>query len=255
MTPRRFTRFRESVRAFCARRRLPNFTCDVCGAEVFGGERICRRCLQTLPVCGELRCAKCGRASGDALCSDCREMFPDFDRARSAFRHCGDAAKLVVRFKRGEKYLYEALAGQLLPLLAEFSDIDFLTHIPMTERAVRKRGYNQSRLIAEELSRLSGIPAASPIEKIRETDSQKFLNRRDRAVNLKGCFRVKNREEVKDKRILILDDTMTTGATLSEAARCLKRAGAAAVFALTVTAVEDSLSPPEGLFGKKESSH
>lgn len=217
----------------------PNFTCDVCGAEVFSGERVCKRCYAALPFTGEMRCLRCGRASAETLCSDCEDVSPAFDSARSVFRHTDEAARLVVRFKREQKYLSAALGALMLPYLEAFPEAEALVYIPMTEKAEKRRGYNQSRLLAETLSKSSALSVLSVLEKQRETASQKFLGRAERAVNLKGSFRCTKPSLVKGKKLLLIDDTMTTGATLSEAAHCLKRAGAEKVFALTVTAVPD----------------
>lgn len=214
-----------------------NFTCDVCGREVFGGERVCAHCMRSLPFI-TTRCPLCGRSVGEAgVCLDCKAAAPATDLARSRFRHEGEAARLVVRYKRGQKYLFRTLADLTEPLLAEFPAADLLTFVPMTARAERERGYNQSRLLAEELARRRGIPCAPLAEKTRETEAQKTLGRRERAENLKGCFRVCDRKAVKGKHILIVDDTYTTGATVGELALACKRAGADSVYALTVTSV------------------
>lgn len=217
-----------------------NFTCDVCGREVFSNERVCSECLKTLPWNRGEVCPFCGRKIGEAgVCLDCKEKRIGVEKARSCFTHEGEASRLVVRFKRGKKYLYRTLAELALPLLnAEFSEADALTYVPMTARAEKKRGYNQSRLLAEELARLVGKECLSCTEKQRETSAQKQLGLREREKNLQGCFRVTERAAVKDKKILIVDDTLTTGATSSELASVLRRAGAASVSLLTVTSVQ-----------------
>ena len=133
-----------------------------------------------------------------------------------------------------------------MPLLErEFADADSLAFVPMTKRARRKRGYNQSRLLAEELSRRSGKQFLDAAEKRRETSMQKSLGRREREKNLKGCFRVTDKGAVRGKRIVIVDDTFTTGSTVSELARTLLHAGAERVYALTVTSVPDRRNTAE----------
>ena len=225
-----------------------NFTCDVCGREVFGGERVCNKCTETLPFNNRIICPLCGRRVREAgVCLDCKEKPLAADRARSVFLHEGEAARLVVRYKRGNRYLYRAAAELALPILGrEFSGCDFLTGVPMTKTAEQRRGYNQSQLLAEELARRSGKPCLNVLEKRRETQAQKTLGRAEREENLTGCFRVTDKSAVKGKRVLIVDDTLTTGATVSEIAAALKRAGAAAVYALTLTSVEK-----KDPFGKK----
>lgn len=226
-----------------------NFTCDVCGREVFQNERICDDCRKHLPWNLAPVCPLCGRKVGEeGLCLDCKRKPLVVKRARSCFLHEGDAARLVVRFKRGQKYLFRTLCDFLHPLAAkEFPEADAVTFVPMTAKAERARGYNQSRLLAEELGRRMGLELLAPTVKQRETKAQKFLGREERAENLKGCFHVRERKLVRQRRILLVDDTLTTGATSDELASALLRAGAAAVYLITVTSV-----PKKHPFGKKD---
>ena len=217
-----------------------NFTCDICGREVFENERVCGDCFGALPWNNGAICPFCGRKLKEAgACLDCKQTPLEVDKARSCFTHEGEAARLVVRYKRGEKFLFRTLADLALPLLnAEFSEADALTFVPMTKKSERARGYNQSRLLAEELSRRSGKPLLTVLGKVKDTAAQKTLGRKEREENLKNAFRVTDGQAVKGKRLLLIDDTMTTGATASELALRLRRAGAAEVDLLTFTSVE-----------------
>ena len=219
--------------------RTHNYTCDVCGREVFAGERICERCMRELPFI-RTRCPVCGRrVKEEGVCAACKQRRPVVHAARSAMTHDGDAARLVWRFKRGQRYLARTLAQLLLPPLRALPAADALVPVPMTARARRRRGYDQALLLAEELSALSGVPLLCAAEKRKETAQQKSLTRAERAKNLEGCFHVTLRKEVKGKALVIVDDTYTTGATADELAAALLRAGAKAVYAVTVTSVED----------------
>lgn len=219
--------------------RSHNDTCDLCGAEVFENERICARCKSALPHNNGAICPFCGRKTGEAgACLECKAKPLGVSKARSAFTHEGDAVRLVLSFKRGKRYLYAALGELLLPvLLAEFAESKLLVGVPMTKKALKKRGYNQSYLLAEELARLSGKEYKEVAEKRRETEAQKTLGRAEREENLKGCFRIVDRRAVAGKSVLIVDDIMTTGSTASELAAVLKRAGATEVMLLTATSV------------------
>ena len=108
----------------------------------------------------------------------------------------------------------------------------------MTKKAQRRRGYNQSLLLAEELSKRSGKPVLYCTEKTRETAAQKTLSRKEREDNLEGSFHILDRSAVKEKSLVIIDDTITTGSTASELADVLLRAGAKEVFLLTFTSVQ-----------------
>ncbi len=230
-----FKRLGDAIRAYDD---THNFTCDLCGREVFGGERVCDRCRSALPWNDRNICPLCGRRVGEpGICLECKKKRLTVDKARSPLLHEGEAARIVHRMKK-QKYFYRTAAELMLPMIDEFG-ADALVFVPMTEKAFKKRGYNQSRLIAEELSRSSGIPLLDAVRKIHETGAQKSLGRTEREKNLEGCFHVFDRKGVKNKHLLIIDDTLTTGSTVSELATVLKRAGAKTVDALTLTSVHD----------------
>lgn len=217
-----------------------NFTCDICGREVFENERICAQCRKTLPWNNGAMCPFCGRKTGEpGACIDCKERPLEVSKARSVFSHEGEPMRLVLRFKRGAKYLYRTIAGEMLPLAErEFGDADALVYVPMTEKSERKRGYNQARLLARELAERLGKPCLDVVVKQKDTEQQKTLTRSERQTNLKGCFHVTDRAAVKGKRILIIDDILTTGATSDEISEILKRAGARDTYLLTITSVQ-----------------
>lgn len=244
-----FRRLREEIKKYDDGH---NFTCDICGREVFANERVCAQCKRELPWNDGFVCPICGRKVGEeGVCLECKQKPVGVDMARSAFTHEGEAARLVIRFKKGKRYLYRALAELMLPLLQkEFSSVDALTFVPMTERAEKKRGYNQSRLLAEELAARCEKPVLYAAEKRRESKQQKTLGRAEREKNLAGCFHITDRQAVKGKSILIIDDTFTTGSTVSALSDAFKRAGATGVYALTATSVQYKYPfgiPPEGL--------
>ena len=127
----------------------------------------------------------------------------------------------------------------MLPIVErEFADVDAVTFVPMTKKAIRRRGYNQSKLLAEAISRATGKELLCAVEKKRENADQRVLTRQEREENMKDVFAVSDKAQVKGKRILIADDTLTTGATASALAEVLKKAGAADVYLITVASVE-----------------
>lgn len=219
---------------------MHNFTCDVCGKEVFGNERVCLPCNKILPWNLGNICPFCGRkVLEEGTCLECKEKPLAVRYARSCFTYEGDAMRLVLRFKKGEKYLFRTFADILLPLFEKaFPEECAVTFVPMTKRAEKRRGFNQSRLLAEEIAARCGREFLNVAEKCRETEQQKSLGRREREKNLEGVFRVIDRKSVKNKCIVIVDDTLTTGATASELARALLRAGAKDTYLLTITSVE-----------------
>lgn len=226
-------------RKIAERFRSPNFTCDICGREVFDGERVCRDCLAALPAI-TLCCPLCGRRVNEAgVCPECKDRRIAAEMCRSAYVYEGEAARLVTRYKDGARYLAGTIAALMLPVLTrEFADADALVPVPMTDAAKRRRGFDQVRLLAETLSALCNKPVLAAAVKQRETAPQKTLSRREREKNLAGCFHVKERAAVRGKTLLIVDDTLTTGATIHALANALLRAKAKKVYAITLTSVE-----------------
>ena len=217
-----------------------NFTCDNCGGEVFDGRRLCKTCKAELPYNNGHVCPFCGRRVKEpGTCLDCKKKPLQVEKARSLFLYEGDAAMLIRSFKSGKKYLYRTFTEELLPVVErEFSDVDLITYVPMTKRAQRKRGYNQAKLLAEGLAKATGKELLCSVEKKRETADQRELTRTEREENMRNVFTVTDREQVKGKRVLIADDTLTTGATAGALSEALKKAGAAAVYLVTVASVE-----------------
>ena len=218
-----------------------NFTCDICGREVFSNERVCASCNKDLPWNNAAVCPFCGRkVLEEGTCLECKAEPLKVKKARSVFTHEGEAMHLVLRFKKqGQKYLFRTLTDFLEPvLLREFPPEAVLSFVPMTEKAEKARGYNQSRLLCGELARRTGREVLFVAKKTRETPPQKTLGRKEREKNLEHCFHVFDRKGVREKEIVLIDDTMTTGSTASALADALKRAGAKEVYLLTVTSVQ-----------------
>ncbi len=216
----------------------PNWRCLSCGKEIFEDEKFCDDCKNTLPYNDGAICEHCGRAvsSFESYCSTCKNVLVDLDKCRSPFVYAPPISTLIkkAKYDRGI-YVIDYFAEQLsLTYLQSYFNADYLTFIPMTEKAERKRGYNQSKILAEKLSARINVPVLDCIEKIKETERQATLGRAERLKNLDGVFRVVDKKSVKDKSILIIDDVSTTGATAQTIAKRLKSAGAKIVNLLTV---------------------
>ncbi len=221
----------------------PRF-CEGCGKPVRTmPDFLCWDCtLQIIPIRPPY-CARCGDPVDGVtgkpfVCSFCVREPPPFDLARSAVRYGGPIRPLLHRFK----YLDGLhVAGQLTDLLARAVEthyqpdrFDLVAYVPLYPARERRRAYNQSRILAERLARRYGISVFRGVERIRDTGTQTRLNMSERAVNVRGAFAVVNSAFVEGKRFLLVDDVMTTGATLRELARVLKLAGAERVWAATV---------------------
>ncbi len=180
----------------------------------------------------------------DGVCEDCKASLPAFDFARSVCSFAPPAQTLVHSLKFGGKtYLVDYISEEITALfMREGIRADIVIGIPMSEKERRRRGFNQAFLLAEKVAEKTGKPYAEVLQKVRETKRQAKLGRRARRENLKGAFRVVDKSQVSGKRVLIVDDVLTTGATASEAAERLKKAGAKAVFVVTYCSV-DSKNP------------
>lgn len=231
-----------------------NCVCAACGEDVFSDSLFCGRCLASLPANAGYICSKCGRAieADYPVCLECKAHMPEYDAARSAFRYEGQVIGLIKKLKTGGRYLAEAFAERMEPIMQKyFADADLLVCVPMTEAARKKRGYNQAALLASALFRRCGVAyAPEALVKLRDTAAQKQLSAAERAKNLAGSFRVHERALCRGRHIVIVDDVLTTGATADAVAKALRGAGAERVYVLTAASVvyrERQHSPEEAL--------
>ena len=218
------------------------WTCEVCGKEVFGKERFCKECFDNLPFLEDKICAHCGRRvkASTNYCLSCKNKQTDIDLARSVFDY-SDAVRLMIhKLKyKGKRYLARIFAPYLANVYwKNYFNSDLIVYVPMFRKDQRKRGYNQSKLLAKELSKLINVPVFDGLTKTKRTSKQVGLKRKERKVNLKGAFKLTSKKEIIDKSILIVDDVMTTGATVERIAELLKKKGAKIVKALTVASVQ-----------------
>ena len=216
----------------------PSFTCDGCGIETFGGN-LCPECLKNTTFNDKFTCPICGRkVARNEICIECKAKPPLFEYAVSSLIYEGTAVNLIHKFKNGAAYLKDYFADLIVKKLTDFPKFDYITFVPMTKKAERKRGYNQSKLLAESISERINVPVADVIEKVKNTTEQKSLSGKERAKNLEGSFKAKSKDALLDKNVLLVDDILTTGATADAVCMSLFRAGAMKVFLATIASVE-----------------
>ena len=218
-------------------------TCDACGKEVFSypEERLCKQCAEKIIRNSGFQCEKCGRACrGAGICNTCKVAVPQFEKAASALVYFDWSAMLVNSFKNGKRYLSYFFADELAAVLSRLPKKEYvLVAVPLSKQKLRARGYNQSAELVHRLSELTGLEARVDLLEKRGADEQKQLSAKERRKNVKGAFRVTDKSFCKGKDLLIIDDVMTSGATMSEIASVLLRAGAQSVCAASVSAVPD----------------
>jgi len=199
------------------------------------GTALCGECRTELPYLPEGLCPRCAAWRGPrGVCAGCRRLAPGLRVVRAAFAYRGAArtAVLTLKFKSG-RYL-APLMGELLreQLKARPLHADLVVPVPLAPQRLRERGFNQALLLAEEVAR--AVRGTVLPEALRRADrpAQQTLPAAARLVNLQGAFSCSRPADVQNRRILLVDDVVTTGATVSACTGALAEAGAARVSAL-----------------------
>lgn len=220
--------------------------CHLCKAPVpeAGPLHLCDPCRGGVsPIVSPL-CPVCGVPHGteggvDHRCGACILAPPPFDAARGAFLFAGPVQELVHRFKYGHKvHLRRPLAllaiGELTPFVRAQAP-GVIVPVPLHRSRLRERGFNQAILLGELMARHWSLPLLrDSLRRVRPTAPQVALSAEERRENVRGAFALATPAGVAGRRVLLVDDVFTTGSTLAECTRVLKRGGAAAVTAVTV---------------------
>lgn len=209
---------------------------------VDGDDRFCAACFGQLQAIGPPQCACCGLPlahEGDAaaLCGACLAEPPAFARARAPFAYGGPTRQLVLALKHGRRlHLARMMARAMLRVAGNLPDDAVFVPVPSHRWRLWQRGFNQAAVIARQAALQSGRPlAVDALARIKATPSTKGLTRRARQKNVRGAFRVVRPDRIKGRTVVLIDDVMTTGATVAACAANLRRAGARQVEVLTYT--------------------
>lgn len=230
--------------------------CAACSVRLAASapERLCSCCQEHVERPAGARCPRCAdvlpgtaAADGVTLCPRCVESPPSFRAVYAATIYHGlDAGSdnpvpsLIRRHKYGfDQSLSRALSECLQdPLPVRRDDYDVVVPVPLHRRRLRWRGFNQSALLAAELARRLGLPLAiGNLRRVRATPPQSARTRKARLKNVAGAFLVRNPKRILGRRVLLVDDVVTTGATVEECARVLLGAGAMVVDVFTLARV------------------
>ena len=223
--------------------------CLLCGQGVAEREpRLCPGCAGLLQPLRPPLCLCCGREFATAesgpghLCGDCLRQPPPFDRARAVLRYNEAAGRLIHAFKyRGRTAAAATFAALFAatPVAADLRPPDYIVPVPLHRRRLRRRRFNQSLELARFFFPDAGDRLQPRLlERRRHTPPQAGLDGRARRANLRGAFHCPRPEAVRGRDILLVDDVFTTGTTVGECARELRRAGANHVEALTLARVQ-----------------
>ena len=212
--------------------------CFGCGEEISGGF-LCFSCYEKLFISSLAVCPKCGRpVPYFTRCQECQPRL-NLSRVRALGLYQPPFKGMIEEFKyKGKRKLAEILGDALSLILANdpfLKKADLLVPIPLHPAKIRERGYNQSELLARTIARRTNLPVACALKRKRNTQSQtKLSSREERFRNMENVFVRQDKEEVRGKRIILIDDVLTSGATLSSAARVLLEGGAEEVYGLVV---------------------
>lgn len=189
-------------------------------------------------------CRKVLKKNETDYCNDCRIYAPEYTKAKSnisflagwttVWYYSDDVRKSILRYKFGNKRNYANAYGRSLAMKIHEDlpkDIDYITWAPVSKLRKLKRGYDQVELFAKVIAKELSIPLKPLLKKVRHTPAQSSLpNEAQRKANVMGAYKATDKSLIEDKRILLLDDVFTTGATASECAKTLLFAGAKDVY-------------------------
>jgi len=208
--------------------------CVGCGTE---GGFLCSSCLASVKSLSMPWCVHCGRPWRESgLCTDCRVRPRHLAGIRAAFRYEGPVREAILQFKyHGVSAMADELAGPLQNLLAEHPlAFDVIVPVPLAPDRLRERGYNQAEALARRLGKALDKPVVPGLVRTRSTRAQALLRSwEERYNNVAGAFRA-DPALVTGRRILVVDDVCTTGATLESCGEALKAAGATTAWGLAL---------------------
>lgn len=221
--------------------------CRICTTPLEEVSRIpvCRNCLTAPePLSAEFFCSSCRTPfqngfplDSEGRCALCRNGLRGFDSAYCYGAYEGTLRELIHLYKYGKvKPLAKPLSDLLAAALPRDQEYHVVTAVPLHWRRQWQRGFNQSELLAGNIARRCGIPAARTLRRVRHTASQAGLSNTGRRKNVTAAFEC--RRDLQGKRVLLIDDVMTTGSTAAACAIALKRSGARRVTLLTVARVD-----------------
>lgn len=215
--------------------------CQLCGSQT--DDYICVNCKQDINFISGSVCTRCGmpfisKESSNHLCSGCIKKKSPFKMARSIAEYNGVLLDAIHKLKYNGKTSLAKPLGLIMADGLHLDNYNIIVPVPLHKKRLKERGFNQSLLLAREISKKHNIPIDYlNLKRIRWTEPQINLKGEERLKNVKGSFAVENARVFKNKNILLIDDVYTTGATVKECSKVLKKTGAKGVFVLTLARV------------------
>ncbi|MEO5347554.1 MAG: ComF family protein [Magnetococcus sp. YQC-9] len=219
--------------------------CPFCRQSVAGAHRLCPNCLDSLPPLPDNHCLRCGAPTvrPESGCGQCLNNPRAPDAVFFAFPYQGKVAELLLGFKFADRpersRMFAGLLWERLETALRWESPDLVIPMPLHFWRLLARRYNQSALLAGELAERLGKPISTDLLiRRRSTLPQTRLDARARLLNVRGAFVVKHPSRLQGRSVLLVDDVMTTGATMGAAVAALKSAGAGRVVGLCLARVD-----------------
>ncbi len=216
--------------------------CLICGNEVLPNSILCSNCFSKITFVDYPFCDICGKILENSYsstyenfpCQTCQTHPRYFDKARTLFVYDGFSKNIVMKIKKqADNFVANSCVQMLFSKYKSiFAQSDFIVPVPSHWSRILKRGYNPATIIAVEFSKISGLPIRKILKRSRKTDYQKGKNISERLENVKDAFCCTT--DLSNKNIILIDDVMTTGATLNECAKVLKNCNCLKIFCFTI---------------------
>ncbi len=206
---------------------------------------LCDKCAEDFEPYKGNRCVNCDRPmENTGECSICKSEKLYFDRGYCVYPYDGAVRKAILNFKFKNMALYYIYLGSKMTeyyfnyIMDEY---DYITAVPIHKKKLKNREYNQAELLAEYIAEQTNLEYCPILKRIVNTKSQNALNKKERMDNIKNAFIINKSIDVKNKSILIIDDIFTTGTTINECSKILKKSGAFKVEFLALSGKKESL--------------
>ena len=232
--------------------------CSICGSPLTSDAvpLFCDPCWSTISLMPSSRCSRCDRPFPSSIattysprhvCQACAEHPPAYTRAWTLYPYVPPLQDAVCLFKyRGKVSLAAALAQLMIDRCPSLNHVDLIMPVPLHGRRLREREFNQSLLLADLIGRHVHLPVSfTNLIRTRPSQAQTTLPRKKRLKNLRSAFALRRPDAVARKHILLIDDVYTTGTTVNECAKTLRKAGSADVYVLTLARTVDTHLIPD----------
>ena len=238
--------------------------CATCGVPLTTDSvpLFCTTCWDTIAPLKLARCSQCDRPLPSPIaltyspahrCHHCTVRPPAYDKAWTLYPYLPPLQDAICLFKyRGKVSLAKSLGQLMLAALPVAVEIDLVIPVPLHPSRLREREFNQSLLLADQVAKHLGRPLSfTNLVRTAPSEPQSTLSRKERMKNLRRAFAVRRPESIAGKRILLIDDVFTTGTTVNECAKVLRKSGADAVLVLTLARTIESSVVPDRILARQ----